>query len=102
MLFTRIDLWILSLSPRQIPTFIQGQNVAGFGFWLEMQLDAADVELTEHQFDAMFDGRMVGAVAGDNFFDHRTQCLGRKLLMRDAHRVSLPPNAKTITPSLQL
>ena len=30
-------------------------------------------ELTKHQFDAMFDRRKVGAVAGDNFFDHRTQ-----------------------------
>jgi hypothetical protein len=44
---------------------------------------------------------MVGAVAGDNFFDHRTQCRGRKLPMRDAHRVSLPPKPKTNTPSLR-
>ena len=67
-----------------------------------MQLDVADVELTQHQFDAMFDGRMVGTVAGDKFLDHGTQCRGRKLPMRDAHGVSLPPNAKTITASLLL
>jgi hypothetical protein len=91
-----------SIALRQIPTFIQGQNVAGFGFWLEMQLDDANIELAQHQFDAMFDGRMVGAVAGDKFLDHRTQCRGRKLPMGDVHGVSLPPNEKTITASLLL
>jgi hypothetical protein len=45
---------------------------------------------------------MVGAVAGDKFLDHRTQCRGRKLPMRDVHGVSLPPNEKTITASLLL
>jgi hypothetical protein len=35
-----------------------------------MQLGTTDVELTEHQFDALFDGRMVGAVARDKLLDY--------------------------------
>ena len=43
------EIWNRAL---KIPTFIQGQNIAGCGFCLEMQLGAAALELTQHQFDA--------------------------------------------------
>jgi len=41
-----------------------------------MQFDTADIELMQHQLDALFDGRMVGAIAGDEFLDHGPQCAG--------------------------
>ena len=65
-----------------------------------MQFDAADIELMQDKFDAQFDGRMVGAVACDEFLDNGPQCRGRKLQMRDAHGVRLLRNAKSITASL--
>ena len=52
----------LALRPRR-------QNIAGGRFLFEMQLDTASVELTEHLFNPVVDGRMVGAVAGDELFD---------------------------------
>ena len=44
---------------------------------IEMDFDAADVQLTKHPFDALLNGRMVGAVAGDEFLDDGAQCEGR-------------------------
>jgi len=66
-----------------------GQNVTGLGFLFEMQLGAAGLELTEHQLDATFDRRMVGAVAGDKFLDDGPQCGGRQSSMGDMHGLSL-------------
>lgn len=35
-----------------------------------MQFDFTDVKLMKHPFDAILDGRIVSAVAGDKFRDH--------------------------------
>lgn len=71
-------------------------NVAGRGVVFEMQLDAADVELTQHPPDALFDERIVGAVAGDEFLDNGPQCRGGQLPMGDAHGIFLRRHAKSI------
>ena len=39
-------------------------------FLFGMQRGTTGVELTEHLFNALFDGRKVGAVADDEFFDN--------------------------------
>ena len=75
---------------------MHGQNVAGLGFLFKMQFDTADIKLTQHQLDALFDERIVGAIAGDKFLDNGSQCRGRQLPMGDAHGVSLLRNAKSI------
>jgi hypothetical protein len=38
-----------------------------------MQLDTASVELTQHRLDALFDQRMIRAVAGNEFLDNGPQ-----------------------------
>jgi hypothetical protein len=43
-----------------------------------MQFDTADIELTQHQLDALFDGRMVSAVSSDKFLDNGPQCRRRQ------------------------
>ena len=53
-----------------IRSVLREQDVAGFGGFIEMQLDATRVELTQHCLDAPLDRRMVRAVAGDKFVDH--------------------------------
>ena len=61
-----------------------------------MQFDNADIKLTQQQLDALFDGRIVGAVAGDKFLDNGLQYHGRQLQMGNAHGVILLSNAKSI------
>jgi hypothetical protein len=53
-----------------------------FDFHLSLVFDTADIELMQHHLDALFDGSLVGAIAGGEF-------RGRQLQMGDAHRVNL-------------
>ena len=87
----------------RITTLIHRQYVAGLGFLFKMQLDPADIELMQDPLDTLFDRRMVGAIAGDEFFDNSSQCRGRQLQMGNAHRVIVPPTAKSVAapPSLR-
>lgn len=75
------------------PLRVDRQNVAGLGFLFEMQFDTADIELTKHELDALFDGGIVSAIAGDKFLDNGPQCCGRQLQMGDAHGVILMRSA---------
>ena len=43
-----------------------------------MQFDTADVKLKQHQLDALFDRRMIGAIAGDEFLDNGPECRWRQ------------------------
>jgi hypothetical protein len=79
----------ISIVRTWIPTFIQRQYVAGLGCLFKMQFETTDIELMQHHLDALFDGSLVGAIAGDEFLDNGPQCRGRQLQMRDAHRVNL-------------
>jgi hypothetical protein len=38
-----------------------------------MQFATADFKLKQHQLDVLFDGRMVGAIAGDEFLDNDSE-----------------------------
>jgi len=42
-------------------------------FFVEMQFDEHNVELPHHGFYAPLDGRMVGAVADDEFLDNSSE-----------------------------
>jgi hypothetical protein len=53
-----------------LPDVGRRQDIAGGSFLLEMQLNATNIELRKHYFDPLFDGRVVGAVAGDELFDN--------------------------------
>ena len=55
----------------------RGHDIAGGSSLFEIQLDGADVELPENAFNAHVDGRMVGTIAGDKFFDDGPQRFGR-------------------------
>jgi hypothetical protein len=71
------------LTPLPIPIArrrisLHRQDVAGLGRTIEMQLDTASVELTQHHLDTPLDRRMVRAVAGDEFRDNGPQCRGRQ------------------------
>jgi hypothetical protein len=65
------------------------QDVAGRGLGVEMQLDSARFELTEHVCNARLDRRMIRAVAGDEFLDDGPQRHGRQLTVGDAHANSV-------------
>ncbi len=75
---------------------VRGQNVGRLGFLLEMKFDTANIKLTQYQFNALIDGRMVGTVASYKFHDNGPQCFGRQLQRWDAHDISLQRNAKVI------
>ena len=75
---------------------LTGENVAGVGLLFEMQFDIADIKLTQHPLDALFDGRIVGAITRDNFLDNGPQCRGRQSQMGNAHRVCRVINANEV------
>lgn len=75
------------------------QDVAGLGFAIEMQLDTASVELTQHRFNSPLDRRMVRAFAGDEFLDDGPQRRRGQLRVGDAHGVSVLRTAKLATTS---
>jgi hypothetical protein len=89
----------ISVARGWILTLIHRQYVAGLGCLLKMQFDTADIELMQDQLDALFDGRMVGAIAGDEFLDNVPQCRGRQLQMGIAHSVNVQPTVKSIAVS---
>jgi hypothetical protein len=93
---------VISVARRWMLTFIHRQYVARLGFVFKMQFDFADVKLKQHQFDALFDRRMVGAIAGDKFLNNGPECRRRQLQMGNAHRVIVLPTAKSIAASLSL
>jgi hypothetical protein len=65
----------------------EGDDVAGFGGFVEVEFGLAGFELGQHCADARFDGGIVGAVAGDEFFDDRAEGRGRQKCVGDSHGV---------------
>ena len=64
-----------------------GQDVAGRGFGVKMQLDSARMELADHVCNALLDRRMIRAVAGDELLDNGPPHRRRPLRVGDAHAV---------------
>jgi hypothetical protein len=60
-------------------------DVAGLRHLVEVELGAAGFELREDGADARLDWGVVRAVAGDEFFDHRSECCGREKRVGDLH-----------------
>jgi len=67
-----------------------------------MQLDAADVELTQHRLDALLDCRMIRAVARDEFFDNSAERGWRQLRVGNEHGryCSLNPRSRSVRATL--
>jgi hypothetical protein len=61
---------------RRIFTVYRNNDVAGLGSIIEMQLDAANLKMTQHFLDAPLDRSVVCAVASDEFLDHGPQRCG--------------------------
>ncbi len=68
-------------------SLLAGQDVAGRGLGVEMQLDTAPMELADHVCNALLDRRMIRAVAGDELLDNGPQHRRRQLSVGDAHAV---------------
>jgi len=62
-----------------------------------MQLGAANFKLPENAFDAAFDARVIGAIAGDEFFDDCPQCPRRQQLVGNTHETCLLTAARNRT-----
>ena len=62
-------------NPR-IVTVFHSHDVATFGLAIEMQLDSSSLKLPQHTLDALLDGRMIGAVARDEFVNNGSQRRG--------------------------
>ena len=57
----------------RISTVFDRHDVAGFGLVIEMQLDPTSLKLPQHILDSSLDGRIVRAVARDEFLDDGTE-----------------------------
>ena len=77
--------------------FPDWQDIAGPGFAIEMQLELASFELSQHLYDATLDRRMVRAVASDKLLDNSPQCSERQLRVGDMHGINLRRNTKSAT-----
>jgi hypothetical protein len=61
---------------RRILTVFRNKDVADLRSIIEMQLDAASIEMTQHFLDAPLDRSVVRAVASDKFLDNGPQRCG--------------------------
>ena len=78
-----------SVARSQIHAVSGRQDIARPGFIIEMQLDAASIELPQHALDSLLDERMIRAVAGDELLDYGSQCYGRQMRVGDVHASSI-------------
>jgi hypothetical protein len=54
-----------------------------------MQFDPTSLKLSEHILDSPLDGRIVCAIASDEFLDNGPERRGRQIRVWDTHRISL-------------
>jgi hypothetical protein len=66
-------------------SFTWQDDVANFGRFVEMELGAAGFELTQNSAEARLDGRIVGAIAGYEFFDDGAERRGRQMCVENMH-----------------
>jgi len=76
----------------RIFTVFDRHDVAGFGLVIEMQLDPTCLKLPQHILDSPLDGRIVCAVASDEFLDDGSERRWRQIRVWDTHRISLLQN----------
>jgi hypothetical protein len=55
--------------PPELFAVLHRKDVAAFCFVIEMQFNAAGFQMAQHRLNALFDRRMVRAVASDEFLD---------------------------------
>ena len=78
---------IHTVGSRIIPV-VNRHNVAGLRGVIKMQLDSADLKLPQHILDSTLDGRIVRAVASDEFLDDGMERSWRQFRVWDTHRIS--------------
>jgi len=64
-------------------------DVARLGVFIEMQLDTTSFQLPQHTLNSPFDGRVVSAVASDEFQNDGSERHRCQFRVWDAHRTSL-------------
>jgi hypothetical protein len=69
----------------RIFTIFDRHDVASLGLVIEMQLDSTSFKLPQHILDSLLDGRIVGAVASDEFLDNGTERGWRQFRVWDTH-----------------
>ena len=83
-------MWIRIAVRRASFTVADPHDVARFSLVIEMKLDPTNFELFQHFLNSLLDGRVIRAVATDEFLDHGPESRWRQFRMWDAHRISLP------------
>ena len=67
---------------------IDGHDVTGLGFVIEVQLDTTSLKLPQYVLDATLDEGMIGAIASDELLNNRPKRGWRQAGVWDTHFVT--------------